>query len=127
MRRTFDGIAHADDSLLLANAPAYMTPDGVVHASAKRTTAKIIAVRAMDDYKLWLRFSTGEEKIFDVLPELAHPAYKPLEDKRLFDSVYLSYGVPTWRNGEIDFAPEGLFERGSDKKPKKARQEAKQV
>lgn len=65
----------------------------------------------MEDFKLWLRFSTGETKIFDVKPLLDLPVFKPLSDPEVFKGVYIDYGVTVWNDGEIDIAPETLYEQ----------------
>lgn len=72
----------------------------------------VIAVRPLDDYKLWLRFSDGAVKIFDFKPELWRVGYQPLKDKKIFDTVYVDYGAPVWCNGEIDIAPETVYDEG---------------
>lgn len=87
--------------------------DGVAYAGEKGTPLKISGVRPMDDYKLWVRFNTGEAKIFDVKPLLNQPAFLPLTDEKLFKSVYIDYGVAVWNDGDIDIAPEFLYEHGS--------------
>jgi hypothetical protein len=86
--------------------------DGIVYGDDRAPFKKVTAVWALGNYKLRLRFSTGEERIFDVKPQLKYHVYKPLTDEALFNSVYLCYGVPTWQNGEIDFAPDTLYEDG---------------
>jgi len=73
---------------------------------------QVKSVRPLDDHKLWLRFSTGEEKEFDCKPLLDAPCFKPLRDKATFREVYLDYGVPVWNGGEIDIAPERLYQDG---------------
>ncbi len=73
---------------------------------------KVRSVRALDDYKLWVRFTTNEEKVFDFAPLLDFPCYKPLKDKELFNGVYVDFGAAVWSDGEIDIAPESLYERG---------------
>ena len=35
---------------------------------------------------------------------------EPLSDKTVFDTVYVDYGSTVWNNGDIDIAPEYLFE-----------------
>ena len=68
--------------------------------------------RALDDFKLWIRFTTGEVKIFDFKPLLASPAFAPLADKTIFNNVFVEYGYPVWNDGEIDIAPEKLYADG---------------
>ena len=35
-----------------------------------------------------------------------------LAEPDVFKSVYIDYGVPVWKDGEIDIAPETLYEQG---------------
>ena len=83
--------------------------NGIAYAGEERAPLKISGVRPLKDYQLWLRFNTGEARIFDFSGELSSPAFSPLKDKALFDAVYIDYGMPVWNNGEIDIAPEYLY------------------
>ena len=84
----------------------------VAYAGKLENSITIISVRVLDEYRLWLRFSTGETKTFDFSPLLEHKAFQPLRDKVLFGSVYVDYGVTVWNDGAIDIAPEYLYEHG---------------
>ena len=64
----------------------------------------------MKDYLLWIRFNTGEAKVFDFKPLLGAPAFQPLRDEEIFRDVYIDYGVTVWRDGAIDIAPAYLYE-----------------
>lgn len=86
--------------------------NGIAYAGEEKQPLKISGVRPLDNYKLWLRFNTGETKIFDFIPDLDSPAFSPLKDKNVFNSVYIDYGVTVWNNGDIDIAPEYLYEKG---------------
>ena len=66
--------------------------NGIAYAGDTEPAIKVSGVRLMDDYLLWLRFSTGEAKIFDFRPLLDTPAFAPLADKDLFKEVYIDYG-----------------------------------
>jgi len=83
--------------------------DGIAYAGEPAPAVKVSGVRPLADYRLWLRFSTGEAKIFDLKPLLDRPAFAPLVDKDVFTGVYIDYGVPTWNDGDIDIAPETLY------------------
>lgn len=83
--------------------------DGIAYAGEQKASLKICGVRPLENYKLWLRFSNGEIKIFDFSKELNSPAFSPLKDKTVFNSVYIDYGVTVWNNGDIDIAPEYLY------------------
>lgn len=84
--------------------------DGVAYAGEKTPELRVCGVRPLEDYKLWLRFSTGESKIFDFSALLSKPAFAPLIDKAVFQSVYIDYGITVWNDGEIDIAPKFLYE-----------------
>ena len=91
--------------------------DGMVYAGEMdnpRNLVTVKGVRPLGNYKLWLRFSTDEKKIFDVSPLLDFPAFAPLKDKNVFADVYLDYETVVWKDGEIDIAPETLYEQGED-------------
>ena len=66
----------------------------------------------MADHQLWIRFTTGEIKIFDFKPLLNQTAFAPLDDEDVFQQVYIDYGVTVWLDGNIDIAPETLYARG---------------
>ncbi len=85
--------------------------NGIAYAENAAPMLKLCGVRPMNDYKLWVRFNTGEAKIFDCTPLLSKPAFAPLADLEVFKDVYIDYGVPTWLDGEIDIAPEVLYEK----------------
>ena len=88
------------------------TVNGIVYAGEQKPPIKVSGVRPLDGHKLWIRFNTGEIKIFDFEKELSSPAFMPLIDNELFRSVYIDYGVTVWDNGNIDIAPEYLYEHG---------------
>ena len=86
--------------------------DGIAYAGEPEPVIKVSGVRPMEDYKLWLRFNTGEAKIFDFRPLLDTPAFAPLKNTELFKQVYIDYGVPVWNDGDIDIAPEKVYREG---------------
>ena len=53
-------------------------------------------------------FSTGEKRLFDVTL-LQGSAFEPLADEEVFNHPVLFQGVITWKNGEIDIAPETVY------------------
>lgn len=86
--------------------------NGIAYAGDKKPAIKVCGVRPLDDYRLWVRFNTGEAKIFNFKSLLSTPAFSPLTDKEIFNSVYIDYGVTVWNDGDIDIAPEKLYEEG---------------
>ena len=85
--------------------------DRIAYAGEPKPPIKVCGVRPMKKCKLWLRFNTGEDKIFDITPLLHMPAFAPLSNWETFSSVYIDWGVVTWNDGEIDIAPELLTRR----------------
>ena len=86
--------------------------NGIAYAGEPTPSVKVSGVRPLDDYRLWIRFNTGEAKIFDFKPLLIAPGFAPLKDESLFKQVYIDYGVTVWQDGDIDIAPEKLYEEG---------------
>jgi hypothetical protein len=71
---------------------------------------KIIEVRALDGYKLWLRFHDGVVGTVDLSAELWGPMFEPLKDVALFAqaAIHPELDTVTWPNG-ADLAPEFLY------------------
>jgi len=86
--------------------------DGIAYANEPHPSILVKSVRALDGYKLWVRFINDETKIFDFTPYLEHPCYQPLKDHAVFRHPYVDYGVVVWNDGEIDIAPERLYADG---------------
>ena len=49
--------------------------NGIAYAGEQSPAIKVSGVRPLEDYKLWVRFNTGEAKIFDFKPLLEKPAF----------------------------------------------------
>ena len=86
--------------------------DDIAYAGEATPIIRVKSVRPLDDYKLWVRFSTDETKIFDFKPLLNTSIFQPLQDIAVFKQVYVDYGVTVWNDGKIDIAPEKLYEDG---------------
>lgn len=84
--------------------------DDIAYAGEIEKPAEVRGVRVLPEYRLWLRFSTGEAKIFDFKPLLDLPAFTPLKDPEVFAGVYIDHGVTVWNDGEIDIGPDTLYE-----------------
>ena len=84
--------------------------NGIACAGEQAPVIKVCGVRPLSGHRLWLRFTTGEAKVFDFTPLLKDAAFQPLEDETAFAGVYIDYGVTVWNDGDIDIAPEYLYE-----------------
>jgi len=74
---------------------------------------KIINVEPLDDYKIKLRYETGEIKLFNVLPYITGKWYEELYNNDYFKTVHLisnGSGIE-WGNGQ-DIAPHELYDMG---------------
>ena len=62
---------------------------------------KVVKLKALDDYRLWVRFSDDTEGVRDFSDMIADggPMVEPLRDQMFFKKAYISFGVPSWPNG----------------------------
>ena len=56
-----------------------------------------------------ITFSTGEKRLLDTT-KLTGSAFIPLADEKIFNNPVISNGVLTWDNGNIDIAPEAVYQ-----------------
>lgn len=84
--------------------------DGVAYAGKKTDDIKVKEVKVLDDMMMILTFTTGEQRLFDGSELLSFPAFAPLKDEKIFKKAKVEYGVVTWNNGEIDIAPETMYQ-----------------
>ena len=85
--------------------------DGIAYAGEPSEIMKVTDVRVVDTLCLIVTFSTGETRIFDAEPLLQYPVYEPLKDPSVFQSVHIEGSTIVWQNGDIDIAPETLYQK----------------
>jgi len=70
------------------------------------------------DYRIWLKFSSGEEGIVDLADIVArYPAARPLLDTEAFKQFFLDeWPTLAWSCG-FDLSPERLYELATGKAP----------
>lgn len=74
---------------------------------------RINYLQALPNYRLFLIFDNGEIKIYSLSERLQSPAFAPLKDEALFNTVRIAnggYGV-IW-NDEIDLSEYELWVKG---------------
>ena len=86
--------------------------DGIAYAGEQKPALRVRNVQPLADHVLKVSFNTGETKQVDFKPLLSLPAFAPLTDDSLFNAVYVDYGCPVWDDGNIDIAPEYLYQNG---------------
>ena len=71
---------------------------------------KVVEVKPLEGYKLWLRFQDGVCGTVDLSAELWGPMFEPLKDVAIFAqvSIHPELETVTWPNG-ADLAPEFLY------------------
>jgi hypothetical protein len=69
---------------------------------------RVVAVSTQGTTGLLLTFSNGELRFFDMEPLLDYPAFRPLRNPALFQSVQVAYGTVVWP-GDIDLCPDTLY------------------
>lgn len=84
--------------------------NGIAYASTEKKEIAVQAVRPLNDGMLLVTFSSGEKRLYDTTQLLAFPAFQPLKEEAVFKNPTVEYGVVTWKNGEIDLAPEVMYE-----------------
>ena len=71
---------------------------------------RVVSVATEPNYHLTLHFTNGEVRSFDMRPYLHYTVFKPLHNQHVFDLAQVDYVTVVWP-GEIDIAPETLYER----------------
>ncbi|MCL1820105.1 MAG: DUF2442 domain-containing protein [Oscillospiraceae bacterium] len=84
-----------------------MYKDNIIHAEP--LGPRVLEVFPTDDYKLFLTFNNGENRIFDVKPLLSMRVFESLKNKDFFKLVKTGYGTVVWPN-DIDYCPDTLYE-----------------
>lgn len=72
-------------------------------------TPDIIEVKSLEQYQIYLKFSNGEEKIYDVKETIEKIKYfSKLKNIEYFKNVKPRGDTVEWEDGE-DIAPENLY------------------
>lgn len=92
--------------------------DGIVYASSKSKSICVESAKPLSDGIIIVTFNTGEKRLLDTT-ELKGEAFEPLKNPDVFASLVIDHGVMTWNNGDIDCAPEYVYDH-SYENPEKA-------
>ena len=84
--------------------------DGWCYPDDPQPMLQIVAADRLGDYRLMVTFNDGEKRIFDGHSLLKGPVFAPLADEKVFNDYALDYETLTWLNGEVDIAPEFVYE-----------------
>ncbi len=83
--------------------------NGFVYGGQPTESMKVVSVKPLDDMMMIITFSTGESRLFDA-SILTGEVFRPLKNKSVFFNPVIDHGVVTWNNGEIDCAPEFMYD-----------------
>ena len=70
----------------------------------------MIAVSVIAAQKFFYCKYCGAKRVFDDHSLLDGPVFALLADEKVFNDYTLDYETLTWRNGEVDIAPEFVYE-----------------
>ena len=79
----------------------------------------VIKVKAMPGYLLELEFENGECRLFDMSSIIDKKPFVRLKENNAFFAAHVDYGTVVWP-GEIDIAPETLYDKSIPLSPKAA-------
>ena len=71
---------------------------------------KLIEIKVLDGYNIWMKFDDGVEKVVNFKPFLGKGFTKELLDEKKFQEAFIEEGGGiAWKNG-YDFCPNYLRE-----------------
>ncbi len=70
----------------------------------------VIDVKPQNNYKLLLLFENNEQRVFDISDYLHIGKFSELKNKKLFNSVKVSFDSIQWDNN-LDLDPELLYKK----------------
>ena len=77
----------------------------ICYAGKLEDGIRVTEAKPLRGMMLLVTFSTGEKRLFDAT-RLEGTAFLPLKDEKVFQDIEIFHGVITWKDGEIDVAPE---------------------
>ena len=78
---------------------------------------KAVEVKALNGYRIWLRYADGVEGEVDLTYLAGRGVFKAWTDRKVFESVHVDEsGAIAW-NEELDLCPDALYLRLTGKDP----------
>jgi hypothetical protein len=74
---------------------------------------KVIDVKPLDNYRLYIVYETNEKKIFDVTPYIKGEWFGKLKNISVFNTVKPCKNTVEWADGQ-DIAPHELYENSEN-------------
>ena len=82
--------------------------NGFVYGENPQESIKVETVKPLNDMTMLVGFSNGEIRLFDA-SILNGPVFQSLRDQEIFNNPKIDHGVVTWKDGELDCAPEYMY------------------
>ena len=82
--------------------------DGIVYGGEPEQPVKVDRVKVLPDMIMLIHFNNGELRLFDATI-LDGQIFQSLRDEQVFSKPVIDHGVVTWLDGEIDCAPEYMY------------------
>lgn len=83
--------------------------NGIVYGGQPMNFIKVSSVKPLNDMIMLITFSNDETRLFDATI-LNGEIFKPLKNEDIFKHPTIDHGVVTWLDGQIDCAPEFMYE-----------------
>lgn len=83
--------------------------NGIAYAKESVNIIEIEHLEILEDRMLLLKFNNNEQRLFDTTL-LVGNVYEPLKNDEIFLTATIKDGAVVWLNGEIDCAPEFMYE-----------------
>ena len=87
-----------------------LVKDGIAYAGEPVAETRVESARVTGELTMLVTFSTGEPRVFDASYLLVQPVFEPLKSAGAFAKFAIDHGVVTWCDGNIDIAPESMYE-----------------
>jgi len=72
----------------------------------------VVEALYIEEYKINLKFENGKTGVVNLAEYILQgEIFQPLQSLENFKNFTVTYGTLTWNNGEIDIAPETLYEK----------------
>lgn len=82
--------------------------NGICYAGKYKEGIKISTAKVLQGGMMLVTFDTGEKRLFDAT-SIKGSAFEPLKNEEILRNFSIFHGVLTWKNGEIDIAPETVY------------------
>lgn len=83
--------------------------DGIAYADNPEPMLFVTDIKHMYSGVYLVKFSNNMTRLFDS-SILKGPVFEPLKNPEIYENPVLEYGIVTWDKGQIDCAPEYMYD-----------------